>query len=658
MPLLHTFESEADVLVPEGYLVNYLDGRSLLKATSRENVRQKSIRYITRSYDVSVEDIDLNYSIQAGNVKLIADIAVFRAGADHTAANLERVVICKPEPPHSKTVNRIRDYDQAHEELLELSTIMQSLPNCRYAMWTNGLEFFYLSKTSSGLPEPAASWPNADGNAWHVDPRPADPEMLRTAFRRCHDYIHGNEGMPKDAAFWQFLYLIFCKLHDEGKPKDSRSFFAGPIEPFTAEGQLKIRTRIEALFKEVKQQYHDIFRGNEEIILSDRALSFMVSELSKFDFARTPIDAKGVAYQEIVGANLRGDRGQYFTPRGAIRLLVEMVHPRPDDVILDPACGTGGFLVAVLEYVLIELGKTEDDNSKSRIFKQYAGSKVFGCDFDPFLIRAAQMNMVMAGDGKSHLYNINSLEFPSGTLRDIGRAARDIPLGSVDIILTNPPFGADIPITDPAILEPYDLAHEWVKIDDHEFSMRDVLKRSVAPEVLFIERCLEWLKPGGKLGIVLPDGILGNPAAEYIRWWIMERCWVIAVVDLPVEVFIVEANVNILTSLVILQKKTPKELAVRVRDRKRDYEVFMAIAERVGYDRRGSPIFKRNADGKELTVVKEELESVETAAGKEMRPVRKVEKVVDNDLPSIATQFDLFVKRHVAEQPFLRTFMR
>ena len=134
--------------------------------------------------------------------------------------------------------------------------------------------------------------------------------MLRIAFRRCHNFIHGNEGMPKDQAFWQFLYLIFAKMHDEKQGAEQRRFWAGPGEQFDPDGRVNIRARITPLFDEVKQEFSNIFRGNEEIELSDRALAFMVSELAKYELGRTDVDAKGAAYQEIVGTNLRGDRGQ------------------------------------------------------------------------------------------------------------------------------------------------------------------------------------------------------------------------------------------------------------------------------------------------------------------------------------------------------------
>src|SRR5262245_50404640 len=237
---------------------------------------------------------------------------------------------------------------------------MTAVPTCQYGLWTNSLGMFFLRKEITRfdtLFEPRADWPLADesqGSRSVVSDarlRRADPEMLRIAFRRCHNFIHGNEGMPKDAAFWQFLYLIFAKMHDERQAGETRRFWAGPTEQFDAEGPRAIHARIEPLFEEVKRQYASIFRGNEEITLSDRALAFMVSELAKYDFGRTDVDAKGAAYQEIVGTNLRGDRGQYFTPRGAIQLMVQMLDPQPNERVLDPACGTGGFLVATLDYL-------------------------------------------------------------------------------------------------------------------------------------------------------------------------------------------------------------------------------------------------------------------------------------------------------------------
>ena len=193
-----------------------------------------------------------------------------------------------------------------------IETVMRDVESIQYGLWTNGLEFFFIEKEQKRFEvkcNPIGDWPIAEESVGTKEvlsdarTRAADNEMLKITFRRCHSFIHGNGGMPKDAAFWQFLYLIFCKMHDESlrtKQRHAwkRRFWAGPKEQFEAEGRKAIRKRAEELFKEVKSQYDNIFRGNEESQLSDRALAFIVSELAKYDFTRTDVDAKGVAYQE------------------------------------------------------------------------------------------------------------------------------------------------------------------------------------------------------------------------------------------------------------------------------------------------------------------------------------------------------------------------
>lgn len=460
--------------IPAGYTLDYVTGKQL-KETKKELVRQRVVRALIHEYGFSPDDMELDFSI-GGRKKV--DVAIFHHSKEHTIENLGRAVLCRPEPNVGKSAARIRDFEQAARDLDEIESIMREVDAIQYGLWTNGLEFFFVEKERKRFEtkcNPIGDWPMAEESVGTKEvisdahTRVADTEMLKITFRRCHNYIHGNEGMPKDAAFWQFLYLIFCKMHDENLRSKQlqawkRRFWAGPKEQFETQGRKAIRARIEELFLEVKKQYNNIFRGNEEITLSDRALAFIVSELAKYDFTRTDVDAKGVAYQELVGVNLRGDRGQYFTPRGVVKLVVEMLDPKEHEKVLDPACGTGGFLVATLAHMLKKFRNeqgTQPENENTIEFfnvhdrlKEYASEYVFGADFDPFLIRAAQMNMVLAGDGRGHIYNINSLEFPKGHLSDREIALKEIPLSSIDVLATDPPFGSDIPITDRNILEP------------------------------------------------------------------------------------------------------------------------------------------------------------------------------------------------------------
>lgn len=660
-------QAHAEGTIPAGYTLDYVSGKQV-KETPKELVRQRIVRALIHEYGFSPEDMGLDFSL-GGRKKV--DVAIFHHDKGHTLENLGRAVLCRPEPNAGKNAVRIRDFEQAAKDLDEIETIMREVEAIQYGLWTNGLEFFFIEKEQKRFETkctPIGDWPMAEESVGTKDvisdahTRVADNEMLKITFRRCHNFIHGNEGMPKDAAFWQFLYLIFCKMHDENlraKQRQAwqRRFWAGPKEQFEDEGRKAIRKRIEELFAEVKSQFKNIFRGNEEITLSDRALAFIVSELAKYDFTRTDVDAKGVAYQELVGVNLRGDRGQYFTPRGVVKLVVEMLDPKESESLLDPACGTGGFLVATLGHMLKKFRdeqKTQAGSESTTEFlnvherlKEYAAANVFGADFDPFLIRAAQMNMVLAGDGRGHIYNINSLEFPLGHLADLPGAKKEIPLGSVDIIATNPPFGSDIPITDKHILEQYELAHNWEPDGEGGFRNTGTPKGSVAPEILFIERCIKWLKPGtGRLGIVLPDGVLGNPAAEYIRWWIMRETQVLASVDLPVEAFIAEANVNILTSLLFLRRKSEEEKRAEALGGVEEYPVFMAVADKVGFDRRGNKLYKRTPDGEEILEPRQFTERFHRKSGWVERTLTRQEKIEDNDLPVIAAKYREFLKEH------------
>lgn len=644
----------------EGKIFDYITGEAV-KDTDKEHVRQRIARAIIHEYGIPAEDMEPDFRMKIGGRNKKIDIAIFRPGADHETENLYRVVIVEKEPKlGAKGAYRMRDPEEARKEFDLLETVMAEIESCHYGLWTNGLEFFFFKKEITRFDvrfKPIGDWPMGDDTmgtreaASLARMRRADPVMLRTAFRRCHNYIHGNEGMPKDAAFWQFLYLIFCKMHDERRLGEERNFWAGPYEPFAPEGQKAIRQRIEPLFAAVKKSYPALFKGNEEITLSDRALAFIVSELSRYDFARTDVDAKGAAYQEIVGANLRGDRGQYFTPRGAIRLVVNILAPQEHEHILDPACGTGGFLVETLNHLLARFRKEKnlkagDENTEEFLslrdrLAHFAAHQMFGADFDPFLVRAAQMNVMMAGNALGQLYHMNSLEFPVGHLPGVKPANETIRLGSVDVVMTNPPFGSDIPVTERTILEQYELARRWERQGDG-FVMTPAMKAAVAPEVLFIERCVQWLKPGGRMGIVLPDGILGNPGDEYIRYWILRHCWVLASIDLPVESFIVEANVNILTSLLFLKKKSQQDIQAADLGQKQDYPVFMAVAEKVGFDRRGNTLYKRQPDGEEILVEKTYEEKVRIGGKLEVRILRRKDRILDDDLPAIAAAYAEF----------------
>lgn len=664
--------------VEGGMLFDYITGEQV-KDTPKEQVRQRIVRALFHEYGISVDDMALDFRMVVEGKRKAVDIAIFRPGSSQLVENLERIVICDREPKKgSKGAYKMRDHKQAEGEFgLLYGAMGEALATeCRWGLWTNGIDLFFFEKEAVRFDvkfHPRGDWPMADGTlgsrtvASQAQLRRADRDMLLTAFRRCHNYIHGNEGMPKDAAFWQFLYLIFAKLHDERRPKDTPPrFWAGVFEKqingklqlvdeqFDPEGQGAIRDRVTSLVDEVAAKYKDsVFRDNPpRITLSDRALGFIVGELAKYDLGRTALDAKGAAYQELVKHNIRGDRGQYFTPRGPVDLMVQMLDPRPHERVMDPACGTGGFLVSTVKHIdrqlhamaQVEAGEesTDDFLSLQDRLVQYVEHNLFGADFDPFLVRAAQMNVLMGSNGQPRVFNMNSLEFPAGHLPDVKSAKGLAALGTIDVVVTNPPFGATIPVTDPNILTNYQLARIWESAGTG-FKNTGRMQKSVAPEVLFIERALDWLKPGGRMGIVLPSGILGNAGDEYIRWWLLRRCRVLAAVDLPVEVFLVEAGVNIMTTLLFLSKRTDEELRAQdLSGAPARYPVFMALAENVGFNRRGETLYKRSPQGDDLYHAEVIRERVTIGGKKVVRELHRQARVVDDDLPIIAAKYAAF----------------
>jgi type I restriction enzyme M protein len=652
-------------LMPDGMITDFITGQPV-KETEKERVRQEVARQLIFEYQIAPESMEADFPVKADGKRKKLDIAIFEAGKKHCQETIRRAIICRPFPKvGKKSVVKIRDFTQAEKDLDELKEIMVAEEGCEWGLWTNGLERFFLRKETRRFEvrfAPHGDWPMADGTMstpdMHAETyvRTGDENALRRAFQRCHNFIHGNEGMPKDAAFWQFLYLIFAKMYDERTNRGkNRKFFAFATEPFSEEGRMAIRNRIRPLFEAVKKQYggSGLFRPNDEITLSDRALAYMVMELARYNFSRSDVDAKGAAYQEIVGANLRGDRGQYFTPRRAVDLIVRILDPKENEKVLDPACGTGGFLVATLAHLLRklrseykrDLGDTTQDSILDRL-RDYANKNLFGADFDPFLVRASTMNLLMAANTEGHIFHMDSLAFPRSHLPGNDPAKKHISFGSVDVLMTNPPFGSEIPITEPSILENHQLARRWSRSDDNRWMEQTTTQSAVAPEILFIEQSIRWLRPGGRMGIVLPNGILGNPGDEYIRRWILRHCWVLACVEVPVEAFIVEANVGILTSLLFLKKKTETEMDAEAQGHVKEYPIFMAVAEKAGVDRRGNPLFRRNPDGTEKLVTRISEEKVKTNGNFEVRRRKIVGPEIDDDFPAIGDAYEEFRKKY------------
>ena len=491
---------------------------------------------------------------------------------------------------------------------------MSTCPNCQWGMWTNGREKEVFRKI-----ENKGKWefidyidiPSFDTDIEEIDKpkrgkqKTAIGDNLLFAFKKSHNHIYANEGLQKQPAFFELLKLIFCKIEDEKNILEDIQFYVTSNERSNPDGQLAVKKRIDKIFNKVKIKQSKIFDPNDEIQLQPRTIAHVVGEIQKYSLLDTNIDVKGKAYEEIVGANLRGDRGEFFTPRNVMQMAVAMIAPKIGENILDSSCGTGGFLVCAMNHVIhqIEQAAEKNFNKKRKFWTDYekqtvrdkiseiAGEHFFGFDINPDLVKATKMNMVMNNDGSGNILRTNSLlpphEWSKEFKEDLAKALKIKPeelinqnkIGYFDVIVTNPPFGSKIPIVDSTILNQYEIARGY---------------KSMPPEQLFIERCVQFLKPGGRLAIVLPDSILGAPGLIHIRKWLLKNTFIIASIDLHADTF--QPSTGVQTSVLIVQKKNEEEL----REPNYNYPVFMAMVERIGHDKRGNPLYKRDKDGEIL----------------------------------------------------------
>jgi len=262
------------------------------------------------------------------------------------------------------------------------------------------------------------------------------------------------------------------------------------------------------------------------------------------------------------------------------------------------------------------------------------------------IVRATSMNVMLLTGIEGNVFHLDSLAFDGGHLDGVPQARKKIPLGTIDVLMTNPPFGTDIKVNDPVVLDRYrhGVAQPWTR--DRTTGEITVSPNShgiaaMTPEQLFVQRSMEWLRPGGRLGIVLPNDILSNPGPidEAIRRWILEHCWVLASIELPMQTFVAEVGVNIIISLLFLKRKTDEEVRAGLLGATQDYPIFMAIAEQVGFERRGNTVYQRTPDGEKIYEEQEETEWVRTNGVRTPRTLHRRVAKVDNDLPEIARRY-------------------
>lgn len=588
-------ENNVVYLVPPGKIRCYITGQ-LRPDTPEENVRQRWARSLVEEYGYPKSDIGMEVKIEMGKAKKKADLVIFNSGAKHEQKEAYIIVEVK------RADKKPSDDNGGDGQLI---SYMSASPICKFGLWVGEERRAYERDTTTGTIERTVDIPRSGESE---PERPTRDDLvpaheLKSIFRRCHNYIFANAGWQKGEAFHEMLKLIFCKTFDEEEGDTQLDFSVSPKERKTESGQRRlVEDRLQPLFKKVRTRYPFIFEENEKIKLEPKVAAYVVSELQYISFLNTPTDVKGDAYEELVGENLRGDRGEYFTPRNVCDMVCNMVmsmHPTKDITslkVLDCCCGTGGYLVSWLSNLKKIIEKQEElRNTSKEVISEKVRDRVrkaceqnlFGLDINPFLVRTCQMNLVLHGDGSTNVFRVDSVKSPGEW--DNQDARSRVPYGQADIVMTNPPFGGKAKIDDSHILDRYELS-TWENNDS---------RSSLPAEQLFMETALNFVKPGGYLAILIPDGILNNPGLKFIRSWLLKRSQLIASIDLPKTTFKASGGVN--NPSVLLMRKFTRSEAENAEKGifNNAYDVFMASPETCGIDNRVAPVYLRHPDGRE-----------------------------------------------------------
>jgi len=404
---------------------------------------------------------------------------------------------------------------------------------------------------------------------------------LKAIFKSIRNHLAANTiGATRDEVLaQQLINIIFCKIYDEKytAPDDIVKFRAGIDEK-----PKEVEKRILDLFNEVKTNLPDVIDKEDKVTLDTKSLIFIVGELQNYSLMESERDVIADAFETFIGHALKGGQGQFFTPRNVVKMMVDILQPDENDKIIDPACGSGGFLIEALKSVwekindkYRKLGWNEVEISKKQI--EIATKNFRGIDKDYFLSKVAKAYMNLVGDGTTGIFCEDSLENPANWRSD---TKTKIETGSFDVLLTNPPFGSKIPVVGAEKLKQFEVGHKWKQDKNSgKWVKTTKIKEQEEPQVLFIERCLSLLKDGGRMAMVLPSGIFGNEQEEYLRQYILENGHLFAIVELPFETF--SPNVTINTNVLFVQKgKSDKK------------DIFISINEYCGHDKKGRPVEK------------------------------------------------------------------
>ena len=586
-------EIKEKVNLKDGYILDLATGKPVDIRKPEEPVRQEYEKILHENYSYDFDQLDIEVHIQRGEVnnkknkedKERADIVIYKSSDKTKRQQNEDILgIVETKKPTKK------------EGIKQLMSYM-SATSCLWGVWTNGeeIDFVYKNQKTGELKTDYIFQIPSKGETFEDIGRITKDKLvparnLKPIFRRMYYTLYSNTNIArKEKLGSEMIRLIFCKIYDELNDRDKPPKFKIGFED-TPE---KVKKNVKELWASVKNDLAEdgIFDKTDEIVLDPKSIMYIVGELEKFSLTDTDKDVVGDAFEVFAERQFVGDKGEYFTPRPVVKMAVDIINPQPKEKILDPACGSGGFLIYALEHVWNIMDN--DPKYKGKYLteqkKEFARRYFYGMDKEIDLVKICKAYMSIIGDGRSNIVKADSLKSPEeweeitrSTLTEDG-----IKMKKFDVILTNPPFGSKIKIHHEYILKNYDLGHKWI-YEDGEWKKTDKTKET-EPQILFIELCLRLLEDGGRMAIVLPDGIFGNPTDGYIREWIKSKAEILAVIDCPHATFMPHTHTK--TSVLILKKWD--------KIKKQNYPILMGVLEKCGHDNRGKEIYYE-INGKEI----------------------------------------------------------
>ncbi|BAZ54167.1 type I restriction modification system, N-6 DNA Methylase [Nostoc sp. NIES-4103] len=586
-----------------------------IKLTPEEAVRQLYLQVLTQRYHYPVSRITVEYIVTFGREKKKADIAI----SDKDRPNVPYIIVELKKPKLKDGKEQLRSYCNA--------------TGAPIGIWTNGDQISYYQRKNPNYFEDITDIPNANQTLADIlnvrftlddlikkDKLVNEKKSLKALIEEMEDEVLANAGVD---VFEEVFKLIFTKLYDEWLSGRGNNRHTRLLE-FRNTGQTDtaLKNKIQDLFDRAKKHWEGVFSEDSKIALTVSHLSICVSSLENVKLFNSNLDIVDEAFEYLINQSSKGEKGQYFTPRYVIDMCVKMLNPQEDEYMIDTAAGSSGFPVHTIFHVWKQI--LDDEEIKvSNLFsledkpyrcEKYVQEKVFAIDFDEKAVRVARTLNLIAGDGQTNVLHLNTLDFASWDevtrdedwqniyfegfkrLKKLRRNKDSYKEFQFDILMANPPFAGDI--KEPQIIHRYDLAKKpnggW--------------QSKVGRDILFIERNLDFLKPGGRMAIVLPQGRFNNSSDKDIRDFIAERCRILAVVGLHGNTF--KPHTGTKTSVLLVQKWNDDPKAGALCPRVDDYNIFFATMRKSGKDNSGEKIWRRVLSSSEERLSEQEKEKI------------------------------------------------